>query len=91
MTEYELTPGRNEVPEITAMRDPDTDELPKYSWPGLYPMYYFDAHLNALCPDCAAKNDEFTEPLIHPHVNWEDSNLYCDHCDAQIESAYGED
>jgi hypothetical protein len=33
MTEYELTPGRNEVPEITAMRDPDTDELPKYSWP----------------------------------------------------------
>jgi hypothetical protein len=27
----------------------------------------------------------------HLEVNWEDPDLFCDHCGARIESAYAED
>jgi uncharacterized membrane-anchored protein len=92
MTEYVLTPGRNEVPEITAMRlDDGKGNLPKHSWPGWETLHYLDAHLNRLCWACASRNDEFTEPLIASDVNYEDPDLYCDHCGNQIKPEYGED
>ncbi len=80
---------RNESAKITALRSED-GKLPAYAWPGGYPVFYMDKGNNCLCPKCAEENDEFSEPLEAYDVNWEDEMLYCDHCDNQIESAYGE-
>lgn len=66
-------------------------ELPKYSWPGCYPMYYYDSDNNLLCQPCAMKNDEFDKPLMALEINYEDAGLYCDHCGERIESAYAEE
>lgn len=66
-------------------------ELPKYAWPGGYPMFYLDADNNVLCPDCATKNNEFDKPIVTFGTNDEDPDLYCDHCGERIESAYSEE
>ena len=73
----------------------------KYAWPGGYPMFLVMADGEALCMDCARK--EYKQiAYANRHglrdgwktegadVNWEDNNLFCAHCGAQIESAYGE-
>jgi hypothetical protein len=68
----------------------DDGTLPAYAWPGGYPLFYIDEENNVLCPDCANKNDEFDKPIVAADANWEDPDLYCDHCSARIESAYAE-
>jgi hypothetical protein len=65
-------------------------ELRSYTMIGCYPLFYLDKGNNCLCPKCASENDEFNEPLIAVDVNWEDPDLYCDHCSARIESAYAD-
>lgn len=65
-------------------------KLPTYAWPGGYPMFYFDAENNVLCPACAAQNDEFSAPIVEYDVNYEEPHLYCDHCSANIPAAYGD-
>jgi hypothetical protein len=65
--------------------------LPKYAWPGGYPIFYADSEGNALCPDCANENDEFSAELVAYDINWEDPALYCDHCGERIESAYADE
>lgn len=70
-----------------------------YVWPGGYPCYYITADGAALCPTCAEKEQELIREsiaaksddgwrVVGKDVNWEDSYLYCDHCNAHIESAY---
>lgn len=66
-------------------------KLPFYAWPGGYPMFYFDKGNNILCPTCANKNDEYSDPIAAYDTNWEDPDLYCDECSKRIESAYTED
>ncbi len=78
--------------------------LPKYAWPGFYPLYYQDEDNVVLCPDCAnelekayregdADYREFAEQGLPDNygINWEDPTLYCDECGKRIESAYAED
>jgi hypothetical protein len=72
-----------------------------YAWPGGYPLYFVCDDGGSICCDCARKelrniasainanrNDGWR--VIGQDVNWEDTELHCDHCNKQIESAYGE-
>ena len=73
----------------------------KYAWPGGYPMALLMDDGAAVCMDCARK--EYKQ-IAHSNrhnirdgwkpeaafINWEDQDCYCAHCNAQIESAYGE-
>lgn len=74
----------------------------KYVWPGGYPMAIVCNDGGVLCCDCAKK--EYRQiahdtvkgwktgwDVIGAEINYEDSDLYCDHCSKQIESAYGEE
>lgn len=73
-----------------------------YAWPGGYPRFLVMTDGAALCHKCAKSEFRLVcESALtgardgwNPacaDVNWEDTSLYCDHCNEQIESAYGED
>lgn len=70
-----------------------------YAWPGGYPMFLLLSDGGAICHCCAKKEFKLIlSSLFHNYrdgwnpcavdVNWEDSELYCDHCNKLIESAY---
>ena len=72
----------------------------KYAWPGGYPLFLITSDGAALCTDCGKKAYRNIASAIHNNVsdgwkveavdvNWEDTELYCDHCSQPIESAYG--
>jgi hypothetical protein len=74
----------------------------KYAWSGLYPLYLVMADGQSLCIDCARKNYKlivsahYRDPnsdwaAIGADINYEDTELYCAHCNEKIESAYGDD
>jgi hypothetical protein len=75
--------------ELALLRRPD-GTLDAYVWPGGYPIYYFDAENNTLCPICAAK-EGYSSPVTHWDINWEDNDLTCDDCYKPIESAYADE
>ena len=71
----------------------------KYAWPGGYPLFLITTDGGALCVACGRKeykriayavrhalNDGWNAAAVD--VNWEDPDLYCDHCNTRIESAY---
>ena len=74
-----------------------------YAWPGGYPLYMILRDGCAMCVRCARKeykqvararrywNNDDAFAIVACDVNYENNNLYCDHCNKQIESAYGED
>lgn len=68
-------------------------------FPGGYPRYAVTDDGGALCHKCAEKEFDsiyaatpgdgwHIEALV---INYEDTELFCDHCNEQIESAYGAD
>lgn len=70
-----------------------------YVHPGCYPNYMIMADGGTLCRKCI--RDEYRELVealkdgaekqwlpVYFETNWE-SEIYCDHCNEQIESAYG--
>ena len=69
-----------------------------YAWPGGYPQFAVTSDGAALCHHCTKTereaigtttgSDGWTVVALQP--NWEDPELFCDHCGARIESAYGE-
>jgi hypothetical protein len=73
----------------------------KYAWPGGYPMYLIFTDGDSICIECARK--EFKQicrdtkdksgnwEALGYDINWEDTDLYCCHCNNRIESAYGDD
>lgn len=72
-----------------------------YAWPGGYPTYFITRDGAALCHKCGTKeapriitsirdNDRDGWNVAACVINYEDTDLYCDHCNQQIESAYGE-
>lgn len=77
-----------------------------YSFPGCYPVFLAMADATAVCFECAriqardiftalhdAKRGRFYDPAWRPvacSINYEDSELHCDCCNARIESACGE-
>ena len=67
------------------------EELPRWAWPGGYPMFYVALEDGTVyCPSCANQEDAAPE-ITAGDVNWEDPELYCDGCGSRIESAYAED
>jgi hypothetical protein len=70
----------------------------RYSSVGCYPLFAVTSDGAALCPQCV--NDERLSigtttgtdgwRLVAIDANWENPDLYCDHCGDRIESAYAE-
>lgn len=74
------------------------EQLPSYAWPGGYPVFYLCADNGILCSACAnsadvreADPDDSQWRVEACDINYDDGGLYCDNCDAQIESAYDDD
>jgi len=73
-----------------------------YAWPGGYPKYLVMADGGCLCKACAkseykqisqdTRQRELWSGWVASGVdiNYENPDLYCDHCSQQIESASGE-
>lgn len=67
-----------------------------YAWPGGYPRFAVLDDGEVLCKDCAKSERESIGTttghdgwcIIGVGINWEDPNLYCAHCNANIEAAY---
>ena len=62
-----------------------------YAWPGGYPKYAIwqstthGGDTGVICAKCCADTELFISAI---DINWEDPELYCDECNAQIECAY---
>ena len=76
----------------------DDGALVSYVWPGGYPVVYLTADGGVLCPNCAnmAEREGLTgDPhdsqwhIVAHKIHFEGAPHYCDHCAAEIESAYG--
>jgi hypothetical protein len=75
------------------------EPLPAFAWPGGYPIYYVFNDGGVCCPACANANITLIDQertnshggwaLGGMDVNYEDTDLHCDHCNAEIPSAYG--
>ncbi|MFA7334869.1 MAG: hypothetical protein WC130_11345 [Kiritimatiellia bacterium] len=72
-----------------------------YAWPGGYPKALITADGGCLCVDCVKKewrqicwesfqNTNYGFRVAGVDVNYENTELYCDHCGKHMESAYGE-
>lgn len=69
----------------------------KYAWPGGYPMFGITADGGCLCMECMRKeyvyiaqarraNDRWCGwMVVAVDINYEDTDLLCDHCGEQIE------
>lgn len=67
-----------------------------YAFPGGYPRFAVCDDGAAMCHKCchsefrniatAYESDGWN--VVALDINWEDSDLYCDHCGEQIEPAY---
>lgn len=74
-----------------------------YAWPGGYPIYFITADGAALSFEAVKQewrnvvsahltNDKRSGWYVEAAtINWEDPELYCDHTNHRIESAYAED
>jgi len=73
----------------------------RYTSIGSYPIFFFTGDGAAVCFTCAKKEYRQVSKAIRDKtsndwrvvgcdVNYEDSDLICDHCSKPIESAYGE-
>lgn len=83
-----------------------SNRLPAYTMVGGYRLLYFCADGGVLCADCAngdngsdvgsddaTYDDGTTDPqwtIAAVDVYWEGPPIYCDHCNAEIESSYGD-
>jgi hypothetical protein len=74
----------------------------KYAWPGGYPLFCICSDGSPLCMECArteyrqiaySRRNKLGDGwrVTCVEVNWEDAELYCEHCNARIESAYAEE
>jgi hypothetical protein len=69
-----------------------------YAWPGGYPLFAITDDGAAICPACCGSEihqiDQSSRGdgwrVIASDINWEDADLYCDHCSKRIASAYAE-
>lgn len=69
-------------------------KVEKYAFPGGYPLFYYvesdDGKFHS-CPSCINRNRVGKNVIrCDGHINYEDDSLYCEVCNKQIESAYGE-
>lgn len=73
---------------MTKLYRNDDGTLPAYAWPGGYPIIYILADGEILCPACA--NDANGWRIMGADIHYEGPPELCCHCNAEIESAYGE-
>lgn len=70
-------------------------EYDSYAWPGCYEIHYYTADGGVLCHQCAnAELPRTIDPddpqfyIVDESVNWENPDLFCDHCGRQILPEY---
>lgn len=79
----------------------DKPQLQAFTFPGGYPIVYYAQDMADICPKCANGENgaEFQNPeyqddaqwiLINCDIYYEGPIRYCEHCNGQIESAYGD-
>lgn len=83
---------------MTIARNEDGRYL-DHAWPGGYPVFHICDDGGYLCPACAndpanpihedTPNDGWR--IVASDINYEDPELYCDHCNERIPSAYAEE
>lgn len=73
-------------------------EWPAFAWPGGYEIHYIVKDYGFLCYQCANKEfDRTVDPddeqffIVAQEINYEDDNLFCDHCGRQIGPEYSPD
>jgi hypothetical protein len=87
--------------EILRLRAAKNYAREPYAWPGAYPLALITADGGCLCPACVRKewrlvcDESFNQSncgfrIAGVDVNWENTDLDCDHCGRHMESAYGE-
>lgn len=91
-----LDEGQKRIQSIRADND---GKLPSFAWPGGYPIVYHTDDNANLCPACAngenrSEASEFADKrsgwrIVDSDIHYEGEPIVCDHCDAEIESAYG--
>ncbi len=79
----------------------DCGKLQSFSFPGGYPIVYYAKDMGDICPKCANgengaefQNSEYQDDaqwiLIDCDIFYEGPIRFCEHCNALIESAYGD-
>jgi len=79
-----------------SLRLADTIAEYPYTFPGGYPMYGVTSDGGALCQHCCHSERELIGTttgddgwnVVSLEVNFENGDLYCDHCGQRIEAAY---
>ena len=83
------------IRELVTIDGDGTNHLPAYTWPGGYPILYYDRDGFFLCALCAEKlwKDEDATSDDKPtgaDVYYEGPTWFCTQCNKEIESAYGD-
>ena len=84
--------------QSTSLRLADQVAGSPYVFPGGYPLFVTTNDGAALCKHCCKSERESIGTttgsdgwtVTGSAVNWEDPELFCDHCGERIESAYAE-
>ena len=61
-----------------------------YAWPGGYTVIFMNDMGDVLCADCAKRDFITNGTDITAGTYDEGPTMYCDECNAEIESSYGE-
>ena len=61
---------------------------PAFAWPGGYQITYVSNHGTILCNKCASDNQDDEE--FHAFIHYEGPSLFCEDCNHEMESSYGE-
>lgn|GEM_PF-3232477 len=100
--EYGWTSYRNgeEVSAVNSSKESALESvLPTYAWPGGYPIFYILPDGGELCPQCIQRfflEDDWSDTetvrtnRAVADIHYEGPSIYCDHCNREIESAYGD-
>lgn len=82
----------------TPERD-DSGRFPAFAWPGGYPILYMLGDCEPLCAACAngengseasVDHEDTQWRIVSADVYWQGPPTQCAHCNASIESAYGD-
>jgi hypothetical protein len=85
--------SKREIDEqvIDRLRESTSDRsLPKFAWPGGYTLIYLDAEIEILCAECADIYVKEGGKLSAYGTYDEGPTIYCEECNAEIESSYGD-
>lgn len=85
-----LRGGRYAISRAQAYREVLDSLFAPYAWPGGYQIWFITDGDSVLCADCAKKaylNDRIDVSCM---IDSEGPTMYCDYCNAEIESAYGD-